>query len=490
VALRRLAFGAGALSAARIFQLGASFLTVPFMARLLDPSEFGLVALAMAAVSLTLAVSDAGLSRSLIRTSELDSDAWSSAHWLIIGATAGLSLLLAALAWPASIFFETPALLPVMLALAIIPLMMGFLELPIASLIKRENLLPLAGADFAAAIAGAVAAIGFGLAGFGAWALVAQNIVNVAVRAPIILLAAKYEPRYIFSLTALGEHLRFARDTLGYAIMQVIGKQIDPFVIGKALGTAPLGLYTVAFRIMNLPAGVVATPVQTALYPRLSQLRDKPDELRALVLAATIGQAGLVFPAMAAAAAASGPVFATLLSERWTAAGAIFSALAIAGMVQTISNFNSSLLQAMGRTGTRLQLTAEFTALWTVAAIVSAQFGIVAIAATFSAVSLLYLPRSLSVLLKRIQCSQLEYAKALLWPIVAAAGIVAVHLLLTRVIFDHPSNWHQLGLITLETLIAYGLLLFFGRQSIERHLDSVRSLMKRPSTEHAPDPTI
>lgn len=488
MALKRLAFGAAALSAARVFQLGASFLTVPFMARLLEPSEFGLVALGMAMVSLTVAVSDAGLSRSLIRSSDIEGDAWSSAHWLIIGATGVLSLILFALAWPASVFFETPALMPVMMALAIIPLMTGFLELPIAALIKRENLMPLAAADFAAAIGGAAAAIGFGLAGFGAWALVAQSIANVAIRAPVILLAAKYKPRRVFNVEALGEHLRFARDTLGYAVMQVIGKQIDPFVIGKALGTAPLGLYTVAFRIMNLPAGVVATPVQTALYPRLSQLRDKPDELRALVLAATIGQAALVFPAMGAAAAASGAVFETLLSERWVMAGAIFSALAIAGMVQTISNFNSSLLQAMGRTGTRLQLTAEFTALWTVTAIIAAQFGIVAVAAAFSAVSLLYLPRSLSVLLKHIQCSQLAYAKALFWPIAAAAGIVATHLLLTRVVLHHPDNWQQLGLITIETLTAYGLLFLFGRKTIDEHLTKVRSLMK-PSATDADQPT-
>ncbi|MBX9745841.1 MAG: oligosaccharide flippase family protein [Hyphomonadaceae bacterium] len=487
MALKRLAFGAAALSAARIFQLGASFLTVPFLARLLDPSDFGLVALAMAVVSISLAASDAGLSRSLIRTSELDSDAWSSAYWLILAATGAVSLALAALAWPASIFFETPALLPVMIALAIIPLMTGLLELPLAALIKREDLLPIASADFVAAAAGAAAAIGFALAGFGAWALVAQNLVNVAIRAPIILIAARYKPRFVFSLNALGEHLRFARDTFGYSVMQAIGKQIDPFVIGKALGTAQLGLYSVAFRIMNLPASVVATPVQTALYPRLSQLRDKPDELRALVIAATMAQAALVFPAVGAAAAASGAFFETLLSERWAAAGAIFSALAIAGMVQTISNFNSSLLQALGRTGERLRLTTEFTVLWAITAILTAQFGIIVLAAAFSALNLLYLPRSLGVLLKRMQCAPLDYAKALLWPVAAAAGIVVVHLMLTRVVLDHPDNWQQLGLITIETLVAYALLLFFGRHTINEHLMRVRSLMK-PSSSGADQP--
>lgn len=484
MALRRIAFGAAALSAARVFQLGASFLTVPFMARLLEPHEFGVVAIAMAIVALTLAVSDAGLSRSLIRTDNIESDAWSTAHWLIVAATALLSLLLALGSWPTALFFETPALLPVMLALAVIPLMQGFLELPIAALIKRENFMPLAIADFAAALGGAAAAIGFGLAGFGAWALVAQNIVNVAIRAPVILFAANYKPRWVFNLAALGEHVKFARDTMGYAIMQSVSRQVDPFVIGKALGTAPLGLYSVAFRIMNLPAGVVATPVQTALYPRLAYLRDKPDELRALVLAATIGQAALVFPPMAAAAAASMAVFEILLSYRWGEAGLVFSALAVAGMVQVITNFNSSLLQALGNTGTRLRLTFEFTLLWAIAALLSAQFGLIAVATMFSVVSVLYLPRSLTLLLKRLQCSLLDYLRALSGPVLVSLAVVACHLLITRL--AQLNNWQEVAVAVVEILAAYAALLVFGRRDIEQRLHQVRTLMAQTKPEGEP----
>jgi PST family polysaccharide transporter len=479
VALKRIAFGAAALSAARMFQLAASFLTVPFMARLLDPHDFGLVALGMATVSIVVAFSDAGMSRSLVRTSELDSDAWSSAHWLITGAMAIVSLILFAAAWPASIFFNMPALMPVMMALAIIPVMQGFLELPIASLIKRENLMPMAIGDFSAAAAGAAVAIAAGLAGWGAWALVAQNITNVAIRWPVILIAAKFRPRFVFKLSALQDHLRFARDTIAYSAMNVIGKQIDPFVIGKVLGAASLGLYSVAFRIMSLPSSAVATPVQTALYPRLAALRDKPDELRALVLAATIGQAMLVFPPMAAAAAAGHAFFEILLSERWSASAVIFSALVVAGMTQAITMFNSSLLQAIGRTGARLQITTEFAVLWALTAIFVAQFGTLALATAFSIVSVLYIPRSLSVFLNRIQCTQIEYAKALMGPVLASLAIVGAHLIFQR-LFE-LENWQELALAMAETAAAYAALLLFGRRDIERRLREVRSIISRPS---------
>lgn len=475
MALKRMVFSAAALSAARVFQLGVSFLTVPFMARLLDPHDFGLVALGMAMVSLTLAFSDAGLSRSLVRASELDSDAWSSAHWLIVSAMGAISFILFALSWPAAAFFQTPALMPVMMALALIPLMQGFLELPIASLIKRENLLPLASADFASALAGAAAAIGFGIAGFGAWALVAQNIANVATRWLIILPAANFKPRFTFKLTALEDHLRFARDTIGYSIASAIARQTDPIVIGKVLGTLSLGLYSVAFRIMGLPASVVGTPMQTTLYPRLVKLRDDPAQLRSLILATTMAQAALVFPPMAALAASSHAFFTLLLSERWAPSAALFSALAVAGLSQVIVSFNGPLLQAMGRTGARLRLTIELAVIWAITVPIVAQFGAQAVAIAFSVVNVLYLPRLLQISLKPIECTLLEYGKALLGPSLIALAIVVSHIAITRLIT--LSAWEELALAAAETAAGYIVFVALSFRDLRERIRVVRSIV-------------
>src|SRR5690242_8935074 len=68
VALKKLAFNAAALSAARAIQTAATFLALPLLARLLAPEQFGLVALAMSFVLFTMAFSDAGMGQSLVRT--------------------------------------------------------------------------------------------------------------------------------------------------------------------------------------------------------------------------------------------------------------------------------------------------------------------------------------------------------------------------------------------------------------------------------------
>jgi O-antigen/teichoic acid export membrane protein len=219
--------------------------------------------------------------------------------------------------------------------------------------------------------------------------------------------------------------------------------------------------------------------VQTALYPRLAQLRDSPEELRALVLAATIGLAALVFPPLAAGAAASGALFEILLSERWGASGAIFAALAVAGMAQSITLFNSSLLQAIGRTGARLRLTTEFALLWAATALLVAPFGVIALAAAFSILSVLYLPRTLSPFLKRIHCTQLGYAAALAGPVLVSLAVVAAHLTIVRMV--ELNNWQELALAVAETAAGYVLLALFGRRDIEQRLRQLKTIVSTPS---------
>ncbi|MBK8840342.1 MAG: oligosaccharide flippase family protein [Hyphomonadaceae bacterium] len=140
MALKRLALGAAALSVARVTQTMLTFLALPVLARLLDPSEFGLVALAMSFVLFTVAFSDAGMGQSLVRTPPEHTEVWSSAFWMIVLLSGSLSVMLLALAWPASWMFNEPRLAILVCALAPLPLGVGMITPAIADLQQRENL--------------------------------------------------------------------------------------------------------------------------------------------------------------------------------------------------------------------------------------------------------------------------------------------------------------------------------------------------------------
>lgn len=475
MALKRIAFGVATLSAARIVQLASSFVAIPFLARMLTPVDFGLAALALSMVMFFTMIGDAGLGRSLVRVDANDTEAWSSAFWASVLLMTALSGLFFLISWPAAAFFNEPRLVPIMMVLSLAPLLMGLAEIPAASLLQKEKFQWLAGAEFAAAIAGIVVALIIAFQGGGAWALVWQHLTQRIVKGVVVQLASRLYPRLVLNVGKLKEHMRFMLDTAAWSMTMFVNRQADTLVVGKFLGAATLGLYNVAVRIMQLPVSILGGSLHSAVYPRFVQLREDNKALRELVLFTTMAQAVFVFPPIAAVAAASHAFFTLLLSERWQASGEIFTLLAGAGAIQTIVAINGSLLQAIGRTGARLRLTVEYAILWTISALATAPFGIHAVALGCTVTTLLYLPRLLHLYLRPIECSPLDFLRVLAAPTLAAIALFVGHRLLMNTI--EVGLWTEIAIVILETIVAYAALVLFQRREIMGQLRSVRALL-------------
>ena len=475
MALKRIAFGVATLSAARVVQLASSFVAIPFLARMLTPVDFGLAALALSMVMFFTMIGDAGLGRSLVRVDASDTEAWSSAFWASVLLMTALSGLFFLISWPAAAFFNEPRLVPIMMVLSLAPLLMGLAEIPAASLLQKEKFQWLAGAEFAAAIAGIVVALIIAFQGGGAWALVWQHLTQRIVKGVVVQLASRLYPRLVLNVGKLKEHMRFMLDTAAWSMTMFVNRQADTLVVGKFLGAATLGLYIVAVRIMQLPVSILGGSLHSAVYPRFVQLREDNKALRELVLFTTMAQAVFVFPPIAAVAAASHAFFTLLLSERWQASGEIFTLLAGAGAIQTIVAINGSLLQAIGRTGARLRLTVEYAILWTISALATAPFGIHAVALGCTVTTLLYLPRLLHLYLRPIECSPLDFLRVLAAPTLAAIALFVGHRLLMNTI--EVGLWTEIAIVILETIVAYAALVLFQRREIMGQLRSVRALL-------------
>ncbi|MEQ1817804.1 MAG: lipopolysaccharide biosynthesis protein [Terricaulis sp.] len=475
MALKRIAFGVATLSAARVVQLASSFVAIPFLARMLTPVDFGLAALALSMVMFFTMIGDAGLGRSLVRVDATDTEAWSSAFWASVLLMLVLSGLFFLLSWPAAAFFNEPRLIPIMMVLSLAPFLMGLAEIPAASLLQKEKFQWLAGAEFAAAIAGIVVALVVAFHGGGAWALVWQHLTQRIVKGVVVQLASRLYPRLVLNVEKLKEHLRFMVDTAAWSMTMFVNRQADTLVVGKFLGAATLGLYNIAVRIMQLPVSILGGSLHSAVYPRFVQLREDNKALRELVLFTTMAQAVFVFPPIAAVAAASHAFFTLLLSERWQASGEIFTLLAGTAAIQTIVAINGSLLQAVGRTGARLRLTVEYAILWTISALITAPFGIHAVALGCTVTSIIYLPRLLHLYLRPIECSSMDFLRVLAAPSLAAIALFIGHRLLMRTI--EVGLWTEIGIVILETLVAYAALVLLQRREIMGQLRSVRALL-------------
>lgn len=475
LALRKLALDATVLMTSRFFQVAANLLALPIFARLLQPSDFGLYAAANSVLFLANVLANSGFASSLVRTDFADKGVWSSVFWLTAAWSACLSLVLAGLAIPFAWLLNQPKIAPLIAALAILPLVQGLMAAPMADLQQRHRFGWIGIADILGTTAGIIAAVLSAVAGAGAWALIAQSLTSFAVKAAVVSCSTRFRPGFSFDRHLIAEHLHFARNTGAFAFALFLSTQIDSIVIARLIGYGPLGQYSMAYRIMNMPTLLGSS--LGAFYPRLVKLRNDKQALRQIVLIVTMALALIVFPPVALGCVASRSIFTVLLSARWSEAATVFSYFAPVGALQAVGGIHVIVLMAVGRTDVRLRMAIEFSALWVIVLLSTAHFGIQAIAIGLLLAFLAYYPRFLFLFLRPIECPISEYLKALVVPLCVSIAIALMHVALRPHVSLTPLL--ETASAVLESLIAYGVIGLLLRRRLSAALAVSRTLIRK-----------
>src|SRR6056297_3200280 len=194
--------------------------------------------------------SDAGLGRSLIRQPLYDADEWNGVFWFLVLVGSGLaaiSLMIAPLwAW----LYDAPELFGLTAVLAFVPFFLALNAVPTARL-ERDDRFPLiAGIRIGAATAGLVVALTLALMGFGAWALVLQQVTIAAAQCALAFGFSSFRPMSPRRRTSLRRHLGFARDSIAVSVLQTLQRQAPSMMIGQVLGVTTLGLYSMSQRLL------------------------------------------------------------------------------------------------------------------------------------------------------------------------------------------------------------------------------------------------
>lgn len=475
MALRKFALDASLLTVARVFQAITTVLALPILARLLHPSDFGLMAVANSVLYLANVLADAGFGNSLVRTDFQERAIWSSVFWVTLVWSALLSLLVLALAVPAGWLLREPDVPPLVATMAIIPLGFGVLAAPTADLQQRNRFDLISLSDILGSIAGVIAVIVFAYAGSGAWALVAQSLTALLVKAVVILRTTRFRPLFVFDRHIIHEHLHFARNTGAFALTLFLAAQMDTILIARFVGNGPLGIYSMANRINAMP--MIITTSLGALYPRLVKLQNDKQAICQIVLITTMVMSIVIFPPMAILIAAGRSVFTVVLSDRWSELAPVFAYMAPVGALMAVTGIHVSVLMAIGRTDARLRLSLEHSIVWLVALILAVHFGIRAVALAMLLSYVVYYPRLLYIFLSPIGGSVVEYLRVLILPFLVSAAVALAHVLLRNLVA--LDSLQETGLAFVEGMITYALLglIMWGR--VYEAFATMRTLITR-----------
>lgn len=355
------------------------------LAHLLLPSQFGLAAMALAFTGLTTVFTDLALGAALVQRPQITERDRSTVFWTTIGCGATISGIGVAVSPFVADFFGRPAVAPLVAATSMSALLYSAAVTQISLLTRKLDFRSLELREISSTLVGGAGAVALAFAGAGAWAIVGQNLIVGGVSMILVWRLSSWRPRLVYS----GESLRtlgsFGVKTFFSRLLSYANVNGDNLLIGRYLGSAPLGVYAIAYNVMFLPVSRISDPVQQVMFPAFARLQDDHEKLgrtwiRGARLLATLNVS--IFLGLAVVAPDFVPV---VLGTRWHAAVPVLQLLSLAGATQTLQTLNWSVLQAVNRSGRLLRFMVFATALTVGAFVAGLQWGVVGVAGLFAA---------------------------------------------------------------------------------------------------------
>ncbi len=345
----RAAQGVAWVAGARLGSQVVQFLASLVLARLIDPSAYGLVAIVWTFTGFAFLFSDLGLGSSLVQSPRITEGETSTAFY--INAVAGLVLtgIVVLLRVPLANLFGQPRLAG-LLALASVGFTIAISTVPTALLERQMKFGLVAAIDIGSSTLGFLISIACAVAGLGAYSLVIGPLAATGMTSIASLVAARWLPRARFSRASARRLFSFGGHLTGFNLINYWSRNADNLLLGRFAGPTELGFYNRAYMLMLMPINQVNGVLGRVLLPVFSSLQDDRERLRRGVLRVCRTSGVLVFPILFGLAGCAHNFVLVAFGPRWSGVVTLLTILAISGAPQVVAATSGLVCQAVGQT--------------------------------------------------------------------------------------------------------------------------------------------
>jgi O-antigen/teichoic acid export membrane protein len=341
----------------------STFVAFLLLARLLTPRDFGIVDLAIAIIALLQIVADAGFATYLVQARELTDSMKNTAFVIATGSGITLTLLLIGLSFPLADALNVPEFTRVLPLLAVSLVFVGLSSVPAALLTRELRFQQLAMRQVIANVVSVIVAIVLAFAGAGVWALVAQNLVRQVVATAVLMTATDFRPRRDFSGGEAKKMLAYSTKAMGVTILSQSSGQAEILLIGAIAGPVPLGLWTIATRLVNVLSDLLGTVIGTVSVPLFARVQSDAVRLGRAIFGTGSLSLLLLAPALISLSLVSSPLIPQVFGHQWQRAAIIGGLLAVRGLPLAHQALDRAVLLSTGRAGGELRFISAATVL-------------------------------------------------------------------------------------------------------------------------------
>lgn len=437
-----------------------SLISTLAVARLLAPSDYGLIALATAWVFPMSLVAEMGLGAAVLQYRDLTDQEMNLCFWTVAGIGLLLYAFLCLLAPPIGEWFNTPQVVPVLRVAGLALPCIALRAIPDGLLRKNLTLDKIAQAELIASMMVIPTTLVLAILGGGVWALVVGVVMLPFIQTIATFVFCPWKPTFKCGSTRMRHIFNYSFSTLGAKVCWATYRQADLFVLGKVSGDVALGVYSLAKQLATLPSEKISTVVNQIAWPVMAHLQDDREQMGASLIRGIRLVACLTFPICTGLLLTSEELVAVLLTDKWNQAVLALRVLCAYGAIRSLDIMLPAVLMARFRARFMFLYSGTLLLVMPVAFWVGAQIsGAVGVASVWVLVYPGIMMMMAHEALKEVSVTWRHLWRSV-WPVFAATLAMAVVILVLK---HGLSEWPvAFGVAKLSMTVLAGCLVYSG----------------------------
>lgn len=448
-------------------------------ARLLEPGDFGLVAMAGVMLGFIEIFKDLGTGTALIREKTLSEQLVSSVFWLNCGIGVAMTALIIALSPLVALFYNEPRVEPVLMVMAISFMLSALSVVQVSLMVRNMAFEQVAKIELAAVVMSYAIGIGAALYGAGVWSLVYQVVANSALTTLFAWRVGDWRPRLLFAWGEIRGITSYSLNLAGYNTFYYFAQNLDKFLIGRVLGTEALGLYDLAFKLMAFPMQAISAVFTRVMTPFYAQAQDDLPRFRQAFLRVAAVIAFITFPLMFGLLAVREHFVFTLFGDSWVDVIPLLAMFAPLAAARSVLTTTGSIYVATGHTGLQLRWGVASNLIVFAGLAAGLHWGILGVAAGFTITSLLLMYPNFSIPFRLIGMRVTELLRALGPTTACTVLMFAVVSLLELVLAPHAGHATLLAILVAVGALSYVAFTWFLNRPMLYELLATAGIRKR-----------
>lgn len=333
-----------------------SFFISIVLARLLEPSVYGEIALVCVFTSILGVFVDSGFGSALIQKKNADDLDFSSVFWFNIFACLLLYAILFFLAPFIADFYKSPHLTSVIRVLSLTIVVSGVRNVQQAYVSKKMIFKKFFFVTMVGTLVAAAVGVFMAYSGYGVWALVGQQLTNIVLGTIVLWLIVQWRPKFIFSFHRLKGLFSFGWKLLASALIDTGYRELRQLIIGKIYTTKDLAFYNRGHTFPNIIVSNINASIDSVLLPAMSSEQDNKERVRAMTRRAISISTYVMMPIMAGLAVCAEPVVRLILTEKWLPCVPYMRIFCFTYAFWPVHTANLNAIKALGRSDLFLKL--------------------------------------------------------------------------------------------------------------------------------------